>query len=246
MPWPPTSLKASTGPVTDQRADALSDGGDLGRRFTRLVQIIAALRQRCPWTAALTHQSLLEYLIEEAYEVVEAVEVGHTGPRDAAELAGELGDVLLQVLLHARLQEEAGHFGIGDVVDSLTAKMIRRNPHVFAPDGSLRGGGTADAAGIEQTWDVVKRQENPGRNSPFDGIPAALPALLLAAKTQQRARRAGRAVPAAEPAGAPEPGWSGEQELGDHLFDVVRRAQLQGLDAEAALRGAVRRFTAGA
>ncbi|MET4058954.1 MazG family protein [Arthrobacter sp. UYP6] len=222
-----------------------ADGGDLGRRFTRLVQVIAVLRERCPWTAALTHQSLLEYLIEESYEVVEAVETGHTGPSDAEELAGELGDVLFQVLLHARLQAESGHFGIGEVVDSLTAKMIRRNPHVFAPDGSLRAGTTGDTAEIEGAWDAVKKREKPGRASPFDGIPAGLPALLLAAKTQDRARRAGLDVPAAAPGTTAERTWQGQAELGDHLFDVVRQAQAQGLDAEAALRAAVRRFTAG-
>ncbi|MCC9195530.1 MazG nucleotide pyrophosphohydrolase domain-containing protein [Arthrobacter sp. zg-Y820] len=211
-----------------------------------MAEVIAVLRERCPWTAALTHESLLEYLIEEAYEVAEAVETGHTGPEDAQELAGELGDVLFQVLLHARLQEESGHFGIGDVVDSLTAKMIRRNPHVFAPDGSVRESTTDDPAEIERAWDDVKKQEKPGRTSPFDGIPAGLPALLLAAKAQDRARRAGIPVPAADPANRPLPPWHGEEELGDHLFAVVRQAQAQGLDAEAALRSAVRRFTAGA
>ena len=219
------------------------DGDDLGRRFTRLAGIIAVLRERCPWTAALTHQSLLEYLVEEAYEVVEAVEAGHTGPGDADELASELGDVLFQVLLHARLQEEAGHFGIGDVVDSLTAKMIRRNPHVFAPDGSVRAETTDDPAEIERAWDEVKKTEKPGRTSPFDGIPAGLPALALAAKTQDRARRAGLDVPPANPDAATVPAPQGFDELGDHLFDVVRQAQAQGLDAEAALRAAVRRFT---
>jgi uncharacterized protein YabN with tetrapyrrole methylase and pyrophosphatase domain len=229
--------------VADQ--DPTGDGGDLGRRFTRLAQVVAILRERCPWTGALTHQSLLEYLIEEAYEVAEAVETGHTGPDDARELAGELGDVLFQVLLHARLQEESGHFGIADVVESLTAKMIRRNPHVFAPDGSVRATVTADTAEVEQAWDAVKRREKPERTSPFDGIPAGLPALLLAAKTQERARRAGLEVPSPTPEAAAGLTWQGSDELGDHLFDVVAQAQAQGLDAEAALREAVRRFTAG-
>ncbi len=228
--------------MADQAPDR--DGDDLGRRFTRLAWIIAVLRERCPWTAALTHESLLEYLVEEAYEVVEAVEAGHTGAQDADELASELGDVLFQVLLHARLQEESGHFGIGDVVDSLTAKMIRRNPHVFAPDGTVRAKTTNDPAEIERAWDEVKKTEKPGRTSPFDGIPAGLPALALAAKTQDRARRAGLDVPPANP-DKPVPAVEGFDQLGDHLFDVVRSAQAQGIDAEAALRAAVRRFTAG-
>ena len=241
MRWLPTSRKVSTRPVADPASAA--PGGDLGRRFARLAEIIALLRERCPWTAALTHQSLLEYLIEESYEVVEAVESGHTGAEHAQELAGGRGDVLFQVLLHARLQEESGHFSIGDVVESLTAKMIRRNPHVFAPDGTLRATTTDDPAEIERAWDRVKQQEKPERRSPFDGIPAGLPALLLAAKVQDRARRAGIPVLPADPAGPQPQPWSSEDELGDHLFDVVRRAQAQGLDAEAALRAAVGRFT---
>lgn len=241
MRLPPTLRKASTRPVADSVSGA--GGDDLGQRFVRLAGVIAALRERCPWTAALTHQSLLEYLIEESYEVVEAVEAGHPGAEHAPELAGELGDVLFQVLLHARLQEEAGHFGIGDVVESLTAKMIRRNPHVFAPDGTLRADTTDDPAEIERAWDNIKKHEKPERTSPFDGIPAGLPALLLAAKVQDRARRAGVPVPPREPDGQDPQPWTSEAELGEHLFDVVRRAQAQGLDAEAALRAAVRRFT---
>ena len=175
--------------------------------------------------------------------MVEAVESGHTGAEHAQELAEELGDVLFQVLLHARLQEEAGHFGIGDVVESLTAKMIRRNPHVFAPDGTLRAATTADPAEIERAWDNVKKHEKPERASPFDGIPAGLPALLLAAKVLDRARRAGVPVPSGEPDGpSPQP-WNSEAELGEHLFAVVRQAQALGLDAEAALRAAVGHFT---
>ncbi|WP_318242124.1 MazG nucleotide pyrophosphohydrolase domain-containing protein [Arthrobacter gallicola] len=224
--------------------------GDLGQAFTRLAQVIALLRERCAWTAALTHESLLEYLLEESYEVIEAVEAGHTGAEDAAELSGELGDVLFQVLLHARLQEEAGNFSILDVVEGLTGKMIRRNPHVFHPDGTLAESTTGDPAEIERAWDAAKKIEKPRRGSPFDGIPASLPALALAAKTQHRARRAGVAVPAAQTgtgasSSAAVPVWDGEKELGDLLFETVRQATERGIDPEAALRAAVRRFTAG-
>lgn len=221
---------------------------DLGERFTRLAEVIGILRERCPWTGALTHQSLLEYLVEESYEVVEAVEGGTAGPERAAELRGELGDLLLQVLLHARLQQETGSFSIADVVDSLTAKMIRRNPHVFRPDGTVRPdvpGGKDGIAAIEAAWDQAKKAESPERASPFDGIPAGLPALLLAAKTLSRARRAGRQLPAV-PARARElsAGITDEQELGDVLLGLVRTAAEQGMDAEAALRAAVRRYAA--
>ncbi|UWX97903.1 nucleotide pyrophosphohydrolase [Arthrobacter zhaoxinii] len=216
---------------------------DLGERFTRLAEVIGVLRERCPWTRALTHESLLEYLVEETYELVEAVEGGTAGPARAAELRGELGDVLLQVLLHARLQQEAGSFSVADVVDALTAKMIRRNPHVFSPDGSLReDGGESGIAAIEQAWDQAKKAERPSRVSAFEGIPAGLPALLLAAKTISRARRADRPLPPPRP--APDAEFSDETELGDVLFSLVRRASEQGLDAEAALRAAVRRYTA--
>ncbi|MER1995096.1 MAG: MazG nucleotide pyrophosphohydrolase domain-containing protein [Arthrobacter sp.] len=217
------------------------NGGSLGPAFTRLAQVVAQLRERCPWTRALTHESLLDYLLEESYEVIEAVETGHTRPEDARKLSGELGDLLFQVLLHARLQEEAGSFSTTDVVNGLTEKMIRRNPHVFRPDGSLQDETTGDTAEIERAWDAVKNSEKPQRSSPFDGIPAALPALALAAKTQQRARRAGLQVPRNAPA---LPDFNGSGELGDLLFEAVRQASERGIDAEAALRAAVRRFTA--
>lgn len=232
-------------------ANAEPGNDDLGQAFTRLAQVIALLRERCAWTAALTHESLLEYLLEEAYEVIEAVEAGHTGSEDAAELSGELGDVLFQVLLHARLQEEADNFSILDVVQGLTGKMIRRNPHVFNPDGTLAASTTGDSAEIERAWDAAKKLEKPQRGSPFEGIPASLPALALAAKTQNRARRAGVAVPAAETgsgasSGVAVPAWDGEKELGDLLFEAVRQATERGIDPEAALRAAVRRFTVAA
>ncbi|MCQ1954297.1 MazG nucleotide pyrophosphohydrolase domain-containing protein [Arthrobacter sp. zg-Y238] len=214
---------------------------DLGERFTRLTEVIGALRERCPWTRALTHESLLEYLVEETYELVEAVEGGTAGPGRAAELRAELGDVLLQVLLHARLQQEAGSFTVADVIDSLTAKMIRRNPHVFRPDGSLRESSEESGiAAIEQAWDEAKKAETPSRISPFEGIPAGLPALLLAAKTLSRASRAGRRLPPTQPSNVE---FADENELGDVLFSLVRRASEQGLDAETALRAAVRRYT---
>src|SRR5215210_706916 len=113
--------------------------------------------------AALTHESLVEYLLEEAYEVAETIETG----RDEAELKGELGDVLLQVVLHARLAEERGTFNLDDVALGLQAKMVRRNPHVFRPDGSLQDSFPATVDEIVQKWDSVKRAERPERQDPF-------------------------------------------------------------------------------
>ena len=170
-----------------------------------LVGTIAALREHCPWMGALTHESLVEYLLEEAYEVAETIE---TGGGDA-ELQSELGDVLLQVVLHARLAEERGAFDLDDVARGLTAKMIRRNPHVFRPDGSLQDSFPATVEEIVLKWDAVKKAEKPERGHVFDGVPAALPALARAQKLLDRAERAGlasgRAKPPAEPPSTSRP-----------------------------------------
>ncbi len=238
----------------------------------RLIEVIAQLRRHCPWMAALTHESLVQYLIEESYELVEAIE---TGSRD--EIRGELGDILLQVVLHARLAQENGAFDIADVARALTAKMIRRSPHVFGPDGTLLDGfpanpanpaGSANPAGpgnlagpdnpagpgnlaeIEATWRSVKNVERTlaGAQSPFHGIPAALPALALALALAQKsldrvlpgtAVLPDMAVRRGGPEAAPP---RTEDELGELLFAVVRTARSNGRDAERALRTAVRRF----
>jgi uncharacterized protein YabN with tetrapyrrole methylase and pyrophosphatase domain len=207
----------------------------------RLVEVVAQLREHCLWTAALTHESLVEYLVEEAYELAEAIETGHTGPEDAAELKGELADVLFQVLLHARIQEERGNFGFDDVARFLTDKLIRRNRHVFRPDGTLQDTFPATVEEIAAGYDAVKAAEKPGRSTPFDGIPGSLPALVLAAKSLDRAARAGAAGPSA--GGVADPAAPAtEDEIGDRLLAVVRQAMANGIDAEQALRAAVRRF----
>ena len=203
-----------------------------GTATEHLLDVIARLREHCPWMRALTHASLVEYLLEEAYEVAETIEEGH--PDD--ELRGELGDVLLQVVLHARLAEERGAFTFDDVARGLGAKMVRRNPHVFRPDGSLQDTFPATVAEIEQKWDAVKRAEKPERQDPFEGIPATLPALARAQKSLDRAARAGLNLPA----GVPVP--ESEEELGNLLLAVVRSARDSGMDAERALRAAVRRY----
>ena len=188
---------------------------------------------------ALTHESLVEYLLEEAYEVAETIE---TGGGDA-ELQSELGDVLLQVVLHARLAEERGAFDLDDVARGLTAKMIRRNPHVFRPDGSLQDSFPATVEEIVLKWDAVKKAEKPERGHVFDGVPAALPALARAQKLLDRAERAGLAAAAGETAGETAVDVPAtEEELGDLLFGIVAAARAGGLDAERALRGALRRF----
>jgi XTP/dITP diphosphohydrolase len=189
---------------------------------------------------ALTHESLVEYLLEEAYEVAETIETG----ADEAELKGELGDVLLQVVLHARLAEERGTFAFGDVAHGLTAKMIRRNPHVFRPDGSLQDSFPATVEEIVLKWDAVKKAERPERATHFEGIPEALPALARAQKTLDRAARAGLTpqVGHAHPLVELVETCDSENQLGDLLFAVVHAARGKGFDAERALRGAVRRY----
>lgn len=204
------------------------DDGVASDGFDRLIAVIAALREHCPWMAALSHESLIEYLIEETYEVVEAVETG----LPSEELRGELGDVLLQVVLHARLAEEQGQFGVADVVDGLTEKMIRRNPHVFQADGSLQQEFPASVDEIVATWHQVKAAEKPDRGR-FEGIPASLPALALAQKTLRRAGVASGGVTNATDEVT-------EAEFGAALLELLRANP--NLDAERALRGAVRRF----
>jgi MazG family protein len=208
-----------------------------------LLDVIAALREHCPWMGALTHESLVEYLLEEAYEVAETIEIG----RDEAELKGELGDVLLQVVLHARLAEERGTFAFSDVARAITEKMIRRNPHVFRPDGSLQETFPATVEEIVLKWDAVKKAEKPERTNYFEGIPDALPALARAHKTLDRAERAGLSPLVGEGAlvGLAETSLAvpqTEAQLGELLLAVVSAARSKGLDAERALRGAVRRF----
>ncbi|MBG6224203.1 XTP/dITP diphosphohydrolase [Arthrobacter sp. CAN_A2] len=239
-------------------------GNSPGAAVERLIEVVALLRSHCPWTAALDHAALLEYLVEETYELYEAVDdVARAGTPDRAlldELRGELGDVLFQVVLHAQLRAEAGSFGFAEVAEGLTDKLVRRNPHVFAGDGSLRAAadpdGRADAAaadaaaadpdgraavppsidGIVAMWQAVKARERPARTSPFDGIPHHLPALAFAAKALGRAGEDRQEPPAGD-----EPGNEAgdEAELGLELLALVRRALGAGLDPERALRRAV-------
>jgi XTP/dITP diphosphohydrolase len=179
----------------------------------------------CPWDAAQTHESLTRYLLEEAYEVIEAIETG-----DRALLREELGDLLLQVLFHCRIEEESvlDPFGIDEVAEDLVAKLVRRHPHVFADADA------GSAAELNETWERQKVEEK-GRTSAVEGVPVNQPALALTAKLISRARRAEIDV-AAERA-ATEPG-----DLGSRLFALVADAVDAGIDPEAALRDVARRY----
>ena len=208
-------------------------GGELGAQLVRAVQIMDRLRSPggCPWDAEQTHSSLAPYLIEEAYETLEAIETA-----DLAALREELGDLLLQVLFHARLAEEAAagqRFGIDDVAADLVAKLVRRHPHVFAEsgDGVQRAEGQVSSAAQQQTnWDAIKKAEKQ-RKSVTDGIAMGQPALALAAKLVSRSERAGLAVEL--PAG---------DGIGDKLLAVVGEAVRAGIDPEQALRASARAY----
>jgi XTP/dITP diphosphohydrolase len=176
----------------------------------------------CAWDRDQTHASLVQYLTEETYELIEAIEAGG---RD--ELIEELGDVLYQVLFHADIEAEAGTFTLDDVAAQMTAKMIARHPHVF-------GDVVADTPDdVVATWEHVKSIEKAHRDSVLDGIPDAMPALAIADKIVGRAAKVGVVPDAVEiPAS--------EAELGVQLLGIVTAAHAAGLDSERALRGALR------
>jgi XTP/dITP diphosphohydrolase len=192
------------------------------RNLDRAVEIMDRLRSPggCPWDAAQTHESLTRYLLEEAYEVIEALETG-----DLVLLREELGDLLLQVLFHARIaEEEPGGFSIEEVAGDLVDKLVRRHPHVF---GGVEAG-TAEE--LNEAWERHKIAEK-ARTSAVDGVPLAQPSLALAAKLVARAERAGIDV-------EPESGNA----IGERLFAVVCDAVASGVDPEAALRATARAY----
>jgi XTP/dITP diphosphohydrolase len=218
-----------------------------GARLLDLVGIVDTLRRSCPWDREQTHASLLRYLLEEAYEAAETIEAD-----DMPALREEIGDVLFQVLFHARIASERsaddGGFTIDDVADTLAAKLIRRHPHVFA------GVSVASAADVNANWEEIKRAERAakaaaagdgdGEASVLDGVPFGQPALSLAAQLQRRAARAGVSA-SLDGAGSADAdgdaGLTGER-LGAELMAVVARAEAAGLDPELELRAAARRF----
>lgn len=207
-----------------------------GSAFLSLVEVMDRLRSPggCPWDARQTHESLVEYLVEETYETVEAIETG-----DRAGLREELGDLLLQVVFHARIAEEdpENAWGIDDVVEGIIAKLVGRHPHVFGDEVA----GTADE--VEANWHARKAIEK-GRTSVTDGIPMQLPALVLAAKVLARSAvfTDDLGVPSQhEAALAAVDDVFSEEAFGDLLLGLVAIGRDEGWDAEAALRGATRR-----
>lgn len=234
--------------------------------LTRLLTVMATLRSPdgCPWDREQTHASLKRYLLEEAYELLDAIDAG-----DDDAFVDELGDVLLQVVFHATIAAETGRFTMQDVIDGLTDKLIRRHPHVFG-DAEAK-----DAAAVSRLWAEVKQSEAspgdssaPGVSSMLDDVGRALPALIEAEKLQKRAARVGfewddiegawdkvfeelnelreataRAVDTSSNEAEADDGLAAvEEEFGDVLFALVNVARYVGVDPEQSLRGANAKF----
>lgn len=225
-------------------------GGAVGRGYVRFHELARTLRERCPWDVEQTHTSLVPYLIEETYEVVDAIQaLDPDDPTTDDHLIEELGDLLYQIEFHATIAELEGRFTINDVTAGIHDKLVRRHPHVF---GDVVVDGTADVLG---NWDAIKRNEK-GRSSVFDGIPGALASLSYADAVQKKAAKVGfdwpdvsGALPkiaeeAAELAAARDDDDDAavRDELGDLLFAVVNVARHLGVDPESALRAAANKF----
>jgi tetrapyrrole methylase family protein / MazG family protein len=222
----------------------------VGVELARLEAVIVRLRAECPWDREQTHRSLVRHLLEESYEVIEAIdELDAAGDDEVLEVAAhleeELGDLLCQVLFHALLASEEGLFDLAGVARTLHDKLVLRHPHVFATPGSAK-----DATAVASRWEEIKQEEK-GRTSLMEGIPAALPALLLATKVERKARGLGLGT-AADPEATPaviadalERLAAGEIDLaGPVLRAVAGIVADQGGDPEDALRREVTAFRA--
>ncbi|MEU3613871.1 nucleoside triphosphate pyrophosphohydrolase [Streptomyces sp. NPDC006872] len=213
---------AGSGRVAMPELELLPASYDLpGARLLDLVQVMDRIRAECPWSSQQTHKGLAKYGIEEAYELVEAIEDG-----DRDELREELGDVLLQVVFHARIAEEDpdSPFSVDDVAGTIVAKLIHRHPHVFGDETAT----TPEE--VKAHWLRTKATEKQ-RESVTDGVPLGQPGLALAAKLSSRVRTAGLEVPL--------PASDG---IGYELLALAARAEAQGVDPEAALRAAARAY----
>jgi ATP diphosphatase len=234
--------------MSEQEAPAVVNGAETISAITppdieRLMAIMARLRDPktgCEWDTVQTFTSIAPYTIEEAYEVVDAIDRA-----DMADLKDELGDLLLQVIFHSRMAEEAGHFALADVIAAICDKMERRHPHIFR--GAVEGG--------HHLWEQIKAEERGSKGSPgtLDGVATGLPALTRAEKLQKRAARTGFDWP--DPSGArakideellevetaPDQAARAE-EIGDLLFAMVNWSRKLGIDPEVALRAANAKF----
>ena len=228
--------------VTDKIYEAqFAESEERLEAYADFVAIVKQLRRDCPWDREQTHESVKHLLIEEAYEVVEAIDHG-----DWDELAEELGDVFLHVLFHSVIAEQEGHFDLADVIAAETDKLVRRHPHVF---GDAAAG---DADDVAASWEEIKQQEDEDddRSSVLDGVPAQLPALLRAYRSQEKAAGVGFDFPDREAswekveeelaefraAVDADDADNKEEEFGDLLFALTNYARQADINPEEALR----------
>jgi len=212
--------------------------------FATLVDIIARLRapDGCPWDRNQTHSSLRENLLEECYEVLEALDEG-----DSGKLCNELGDLLMQIVLHAQIAAEAGEFKLDDVINSINTKLIHRHPHIF---GSKK---VKDAEEVALNWEALKQEEEGAETSMLDNVPRQMPALAYSQEIQSRVAQVGfdwedidgvieKLVEEVGEFKRAESGEQKEMEFGDLLFTLANIARRLGVNLEAALREANKRF----
>lgn len=218
-----------------------AEKNDSAPQWIILVNVVRQLRELCPWDRKQTHASLRHLLIEESYETVEAIDKG-----DLPELCTELGDLLLQVVLHSIIAEEAGAFDVASVLSAVTDKMVRRHPHVF---GDVKVSGVDE---VLHNWESLKADEREGK-SVLSGVPPILPALLCAYRMQQKAASIGFDFPSQENTWdkveeeiqefrSANSDSEREDEFGDLLFSLVNYARKNDINPEDALRGANQRF----
>ncbi len=210
--------------------------GELGRSFEKLVEVMKTLRDPggCDWDRSQTHKTLKPYLIEEAFELLEAID-----KEDDQEIKEELGDVLLQVVFHAQIASERGAFDIKDVIDNLTEKLIRRHPHVFEKSGKYS----------YERWEEIKAKEKKKKKSAIGRVNPALPALSMARRIQEKASAVG--FDWKDKSGVKEKIKEeieeflenpSEEEFGDILFSLVNLSRFIGVDPERALRKSTEKF----
>jgi MazG family protein len=213
------------------------------RDFESFVAIVHRLRRECPWDREQTHESIRDMLIEEAYEVIEAID-----ERQPTELKDELGDLLLHVVMHATMAEEKGDFTLREVLRAISRKLVHRHPHVF---GTRR---VESATEVKRNWEQLKMEE--GRSSILDGVPKRLPALQQALRVQERAARVGfdwekkedvwlkvqEELDELRKVLTRSSAKRREEELGDFLFAIVNYARFLGVNPESALRTTIQKF----
>ncbi len=212
-------------------------------KFEELVNVMRRLRRECPWDKKQTHDSIKAATIEEAYEVIEAID-----DKDFEELKGELGDLLLHIVFHSAIAEESGKFTIDDVIDEITKKLIRRHPHIFGNVVAETG------KEIERNWETIKLEE--GRNSVLEGIPRVLPELQKAYRIQEKVSKVGfdwknkddvwkkvlEEIDELKKAEEKNNIEQIENEIGDLFFSLVNYSRFLGINPENALRKTNEKF----